>query len=100
MPVKKMHARSTKMGITYSLPWVSIFGFSPIPIIALVISVIFFLTSLQERCWYRRYLTPLMLILFGIFLNNPIETGMMVVSGIILFAGYKGRGRAEFGKTF
>ena len=94
MPAKKMHARSISMNGIPNLAGFELLGFSPIPIIALVISVVFFATSLQERCWYRRYLTPIMLILFGLFLKSPIETGIMVISGTILFAGYKGRGRA------
>ena len=75
------------------------YGTTPIAVAAIVFSVVFFLTSLQERCWYRRYMLPLMLVIMTGFVPTLLEKGMLIASGILVLVGYRGRGKwqgAEF----
>ena len=70
------------------------YGTLPIVGTILLFSLAFFLTSLQERCWYRRYMLPLMTIVLLLFVPSIMEKAVLVISGILMFVGYRGRGRA------
>lgn len=70
------------------------YGTLPIAGAILLFSLVFFLTSLQERCWYRRYMLPLMAIVLLFFVPTVAEKAALVAAGILMFLGYRGRGRA------
>ncbi|MFH1786826.1 MAG: hypothetical protein ABH829_04215 [archaeon] len=74
------------------------YGTLPIAVSAIVFSFVFYLTSLQDRCWYRRYMLPTMLLSMALFLPTLLEKALLVASGILAFIGYKGRGREAMGK--
>jgi len=70
------------------------YGTLPIVGTIAIFSLIFFLTSLQERCWYRRYMLPLMAIVLMLFVPSLLEKAALAAAGVLMFFGYKGRGRA------
>ena len=77
-----------------SILTISQYGTLPIGGTILTFSVIFYLTSLQERCWYRRYMLPLMTALIALFVPTIVEKIILVVAAFLMFFGYRGRGRA------
>ena len=74
------------------------YGTFPIAVSAIVFSFVFYLTSLRDRCWYRRYMLLAMLVSMALFLPSLLEKALLILSGILAFVGYKGRGREAMNK--
>ena len=64
-----------------------------LPGIILVFSFVFWLTSKDDRCWYRRYLLPLMLASFIFVLPEWWAKIIALVSAALVYDGYRGYGR-------
>lgn len=66
-------------------------------VIALIIaafSVVFWYTSKQEGCWYRRYMLPLMVASLALVLPSWWAKLAVVISAAFIYDGYMGYGRA------
>jgi hypothetical protein len=77
----------TKMYSAYGLDWV-------IAGILVLFGFIFWSTSKQERCWYRRYILPLMVASFALVLENLWAKLAVLASSILIYEGYRGYGKA------
>jgi len=77
-----------------SLLAITQYGTLPIAGTVLLFSLIFFLTSLQQRCWYRRYMFPLMMVVIALFVPTLLEKLFLVTAAFLAFFGYRGYGRA------
>ncbi len=64
-----------------------------IALIILAFSALFLYTSRLERCWYRRYLLPLMVASFALVLPRLMEKLIVLVSAFLIYYGYRGLGR-------
>ena len=63
-------------------------------LIVLAFSAIFYVTSKDDRCWYRRYLFPgLFFILAMFFTDNLYVSIIFILSALFAFYGYKGYGQ-------
>ncbi len=59
----------------------------------LAFSLVFAYTGTLDRCTYRRYVVPLMLlVLAAIFWEETAAALMLAVSAALFFVGYKGYG--------
>jgi hypothetical protein len=61
--------------------------------IIMVFSLAFWLTSKDERCWYRRYLLPMMVASFALVLPDWWGKIFALVSAALIYDGYQGFGR-------
>jgi hypothetical protein len=59
----------------------------------LAFSLVFAYAGTLDRCTYRRYIVPLMLlVLAAIFWEETVAALMIAASAALFFAGYKGYG--------
>ncbi len=56
-------------------------------------SFVFWLTSKEEKCWYRRYMLPLMVVSLAVVLPSWWAKLAMVISAALIYDGYQGYGR-------
>ncbi len=61
--------------------------------IVFVFSLVFWLTSKEEKCWYRRYMLPLMVVSLAIVIPSWWARIALVVSAALIYDGYQGYGR-------
>ena len=60
----------------------------------LAFSAIFYVTSKDDRCWYRRYLFPGLFLIFAMFsTDNLFVSIIFILSSLFAFYGYKGYGQ-------
>jgi hypothetical protein len=62
-------------------------------ILVLLFSFIFWYTSRQKSCWYRRYLLPLMVASFALVLPTFMGKLIVLVAAILVYYGYRGYGK-------
>ena len=60
-----------------------------------VFSAVFWYTSKQPGCWYRRYMVPLMVASFALVLPLWVEKAAVLISAVLVYDGYKGYGREK-----
>ncbi len=61
--------------------------------IIFVFSLIFWLTSKDEKCWYRRYMLPLMVASLALVLPGWWTKLAVIISAALIYDGYQGYGR-------
>jgi len=61
--------------------------------IVFVFSMIFWLTSKDEKCWYRRYMLPLMVASLALILPSWWAKLAVIISAVLIYDGYQGYGR-------
>ena len=63
-------------------------------LIVLASSAIFYVTSKDDRCWYRRYIFPGLFLIFAMFsTDNLFVSIIFILSSLFAFYGYKGYGQ-------
>lgn len=67
-----------------------------VPGIVFVFALVFFMTSLQTQCWYRRYLFPVMFVLLGlVFIEEFIVFLLFILAAVLTYFGFRGYGREK-----
>ena len=61
--------------------------------IVFLFSLIFWLTSKDEKCWYRRYMLPLMVLSLALVLPGWWAKLAVIISAAMIYDGYQGYGR-------
>jgi uncharacterized membrane protein len=69
-----------------------------VALIILAFSFVFWYTSRQKGCWYRRYMLPLMVASLAIILPGWLPKIAVLLSAAAIYEGYQGYGRAEKAK--
>jgi len=65
-----------------------------VPFLIFAFALMFYVTSLQKNCWYRRYMFPvLFIILAGLYIENPIAVILFLIAAVLLYSGFRGYGR-------
>lgn len=68
-------------------------AFNLIGFVVLAFSLVFAYTGTLERCTYRRYIVPLMLLAIAAMIwEETIAALMVAVSSALIYTGYKGYG--------
>ena len=63
-------------------------------LIVLASSAIFYVTSKDDRCWYRRYIFPGLFLIFAMFSTDNLYISIIfILSSLLAFFGYKGYGQ-------
>jgi len=61
--------------------------------VVLAFSLVFAYTGTLERCTYRRYIVPAMLLVLAAMLAEELAAAFMIaVSAVLFYTGYKGYG--------
>ena len=64
------------------------------PLVIFAFALVFYATSLQERCWYRRYIIPaLFMVLAVLNAENFFSAALLLVAAVFIYYGYRGYGR-------
>jgi len=72
-----------------------IYGWSVTTLVAgiiLVFSLVYWLTSKDSKCWYRRYMLPLMAVSLALVLPAWHEKLAVLVSAALIYDGLQGYG--------
>jgi len=64
-----------------------------IPIIIFFFSAVFWITSKDDRCWYRRYILPLMVLSLILVFPTVMGAAILLLSATFIYDGYRGYGR-------
>jgi len=65
-----------------------------VPGIIFIFALLFYTTSLQKECWYRRYILPAMLIALAIAsADNFIARVILMFSALLTYQGFRGYGK-------
>ena len=61
------------------------------PILIFAFALGFYVTSMQENCWYRRYIIPgLFVTLALVNLENFVAFVILLIAAILFYYGYRG----------
>lgn len=63
--------------------------------VVFIFSAVFWYTSKQPGCWYRRYMVPLMVASFALILPSWVEKVTVLISAALIYDGYGGYGREK-----
>lgn len=67
-----------------------------LPLIAFLLALLFYYTSKSEKCWYRKYITPAILVIVALSqLKNPLNAALYLMTAVLIGLGFKGYGRKK-----
>ncbi len=64
-------------------------------ILVLAFSFLFWYASKQKRCWYRRYMLPLMVASFALVFPSTVAKIVVLVSAFLVYYGFRGYGKEK-----
>jgi len=71
-----------------------------VPFLIFAFALVFYMTSLQKNCWYRRYTFPVLFIILAVlYLENPIAVILLLIAAFLFYYGFRGYGRKLLEET-
>ena len=64
-----------------------------IAIISVLFTGLYFILSFDNRCWYRRYIIPMMFLVLAFVYLDDSEAILFASAGIFAYLGQKGYGQ-------
>ncbi len=65
-----------------------------VPFLIFAFALVFYVTSLQKNCWYRRYIFPVLFIILAVlYIENFIAVILLFIAAVLLYYGFRGYGK-------
>jgi len=65
-----------------------------VPLLIFAFALVYYTTSLQKNCWYRRYMLPALFIIFAfLYSTNFVLSILLFIAAILVYYSSKGYGK-------